>query len=280
MSTSSILGFVVRLAGVALVLGGCGSVSGTSSAGSGGAGGAGGVGTGAGGATGMVYSCTVAGLECLQATELPSEVTATQAACATEMGTYAGAPCPSTGYAGCCDKTSPPEMECYYPSQNTALYQSLCGSMKGTWVGMDGGVSDAGPTDAGGPATGAAAFVGTWARSGTQMLTCPTGTPTTTTIKGDLLITLGTTAGTVVGNTADGCMTTFTVSGNVATATPGQTCNTTTDGGVAETITVNSRTLTLSADGSSVDVMGNESVDMTASGVTCTRTGSGTYTKV
>jgi hypothetical protein len=241
-------------------------------------GGKGGV-VGAGGASGMIYSCTVAGLECLQGTELPSEVAATQTACAAEMGTYAGVPCPATGYAGCCDKPAIQEMECFYPSQNTDLYQGLCASMKGTWVGADGGVSDAGPTDAG-VGTGAAAFVGTWSRSGTETLTCPTGTPTTSMIKGDLVITLGATDGTIIGTTADGCMTTFTVSGNVATASPGQTCNTTTDAGVAETITVNSRTLTLSADGNSVDVMGNESVDKTASGVTCTRTGSGTYTKV
>jgi hypothetical protein len=194
------------------------------------------------------------------------------------MGTYAAAPCPSTGFVGCCDKPSAQQMQCYYPSQNTSLYQSLCASTNGTWVGSDGGVSDAGATDA--SATGAAAFVGTWARSGTDTLTCPTGAPTTSTIKGDLVITLGTADGTITGTTPDGCATTYTVSGNVATAASGQTCSTTTDAGVAETVTVNSRTLMLSADGTSMDVMGNETVDKTASGVTCTRTGSGTYTKV
>jgi hypothetical protein len=209
--------------------------------------------------------------------EFPSEVAAEQAACATSMGTFAAAPCPSTGFVGCCDKPSAQQMQCYYPSQNTDLYMGLCASTKGTWVAADGGVSDAGPADAG--ATDTAAFVGTWARSGTETLTCPTGNPTTSTLNGDLVITLGTTAGTIVGTVPDGCMTIFTVSGNVATATAGQTCNTTTDAGVAETVTVNSRTLTLSADGKSLDVTGNETVDKTAAGTTCTRTGSGTYTK-
>ncbi|HTQ44729.1 MAG TPA: hypothetical protein VMI75_18335 [Polyangiaceae bacterium] len=42
----------------------------------------------------------------------------------------------------------------------------------------------------------------------------------------------------------DGCVTNYSVSGNVATAAAGQVCNTTTEAGVAETITVISHTLT------------------------------------
>jgi hypothetical protein len=252
---------------------------GCSSSGSGGKGGAGGAGVGAGGASGtIVVSCTQAGIDCLEVTVFPTEVSGEQSACATSVGTFAMAPCPSTGFVACCDKPSAQEMQCYFPSQNTVLYKNLCAGTNGTWVVADGGVSDAGPADAG--AAGAAAFVGTWARSGTETLTCSTGTPTTATIKGNLAITLGTTSSTIVGTAPDGCMTIFTVSGNVATATAGQTCNTTTDAGVAETITVNSRTLTLSADGKSLDVAGNETVDKTAAGTTCTRMGSGTYTKV
>jgi hypothetical protein len=83
----------------------------------------------------------------------------------------------------------------------------------------------------------------------------------TTTLTGDLAIALDSTSGTITGTAPDGCVTNYSVSGNVASATPGQTCNTTTDAGVAEVITTSSRTLTLSADGSSLAVMGAETID-------------------
>jgi hypothetical protein len=101
------------------------------------------------------------------------------------------------------------------------------------------------------------------------------------TITGNLVITLGSMPDSVTATQPDGCMTTFSVAGNVATASPtGQMCNVTTEAGVAETITVSSRTFTLSADGTSMMVMGTETIDKTATMTMCTATASGTYTKM
>jgi hypothetical protein len=112
-----------------------------------------------------------------------------------------------------------------------------------------------------------------------QTVTC-NGTQTTTSFMGDLVIALGSSSGSITGTTPDGCMTNYTVSGNVATATPGQTCNTTTDGGVAEVVKVDLRTFTLSVDGKTLAENGSETIDKVQSGVMCSAMSTGTYTKM
>jgi hypothetical protein len=131
----------------------------------------------------------------------------------------------------------------------------------------------------GGPSGGAPGFVGTWARSGTQTVTC-NGTTMMTSFMGDLVITLGPSSGSITGATPDGCVTNYTVSGNVATATPGQTCNTTTSQGVAEVLTLESRTFTLSADGNTLTESGSETIDKVQVGIMCSAASTGTYTKM
>jgi hypothetical protein len=74
-------------------------------------------------------------------------------------------------------------------------------------------------------------------------------------------------------------MTSYSITGNVATATAGQSCNITTEAGIAETITVTSRTLTLSADGRTLTSQGSDTIDKTATGVVCTGMSSGTFAK-
>jgi hypothetical protein len=133
-------------------------------------------------------------------------------------------------------------------------------------------------SSSGAGANGASAFVGTWLRSGSQTVTC-SGTVTVNALSGNLVITLGSTAGTIVGTQPDGCVTTYSVNGNVATAAPGQTCDVTFDGGLAEMVTVVSHTLSLSPDGNSLGSMASDKIDKTATMTMCTGTGSNTYTK-
>jgi hypothetical protein len=218
------------------------------------------------------FSCTISGIVCIQGTEFASEVAAEQKACTGSQGTFAMAPCPSTGFAGCC--TKPAETDCYFPGLGVNVFQSECTKDGGTWTGS--GPSDGG---AGGGTSGAAAFVGTWARSGTQTVTC-NGNITTNNITGDLVIALDAMSGVIDGTPPDGCVTKYTVSSNVATANSGQSCSITTDAGVAEVITTNSRTLTLSADGTTLAVSGSETIDKTATQVMCSAMSTGTYTKM
>jgi hypothetical protein len=239
--------------------GGPGSGSGSSTSGSGGQSTSGSV------AGGTTFSCTLSGIVCVQIVAPASSMAAEKSAC---MGTFSVGTCPPAGIVACCDKGV--EDDCYFAGTTLSIFQSEC---KGTWVTADGGVA----IDDGG-ASGAAAFVGTWARSGSQTVTCPGGV-TTNAITGDLVITEGTTAGTIVGTQPDGCVTTYSVSGNVASAAAGQSCNTTTEAGVAETSTVVSHTLTLSADGSTLTSVGDETLDKTATMTMCTTVGMGTYTK-
>jgi hypothetical protein len=224
------------------------------------------------------FSCTVTGVVCIEGTDYPNEVPAQMKACANTPGgpgVFSMGPC--TGVAGCCYK--PAETDCLFPmpGETAATYESSCSKLGGTWMPADGGVGDGGG-EAG--ASGAAAFVGTWARSGTQTVTCPMGNPTTNQITGNLVIALGSMSGSITATTPDGCATQYSVSGNVATATAGQTCNIVTDAGVAETITTNSRTFTLSADGLTLMAVGNETIDKTATMTMCSAMGSGTYTKM
>lgn len=64
------------------------------------------------------------------------------------------------------------------PYYNLSVAQSLCGRTQGTWEMAHAGAVDAGAV------SGATAFVGAWARSGTQTVTCPMGNPTMNAITG------------------------------------------------------------------------------------------------
>lgn len=56
-------------------------------------------------------------------------------------------------------------------------------------------------------------------------------------------------------------MTTYSVSGDVATAMPGQTCNVTTEAGVSETLTVMNHTLRLNAGDTTLTSSSSETID-------------------
>jgi hypothetical protein len=232
---------------------------------------------GGGGGDGVTFSCTISGVSCIQAIAASSEIPAEQSACTKAGNSFAQAPCPDIAYAGCCNLPAAQEIDCYYPSIAVSVFQSACTKDGGTWMAGDGGVSDAGSN--GDAASGPEAFVGTWARSGTETITCPTGNPNQVAITGNLVIALGSASNTITGTTPDGCQTSYTVSGAVASATPNQTCNITTEAGVAEVLTVSSRTFNLSADGQTITAQGNGTLDKTATSTTCTITSSGTYTK-
>lgn len=200
--------------------------------------------------------------------------------------TFAVAPCPTNNLIACCVHpllvAGNNQEECYYAPDYTNpnsldVVRNLCLSMNRMWTTADGGVTAA---DGGDASVGPASFVGTWARSGTQTVTCPTGMPTTTAFGGNLVITMGATSDTIVGTQPDGCVTTYTVSGDTATAAPGQVCMVTLDGGAKETVTETSHTLTLSADGTTITSMSTSTIDKLASGTMCTATASGTFTKM
>ncbi len=140
----------------------------------------------------------------------------------------------------------------------------------------DGG--DAGDAGASGPG----AFVGTWSRSGTETLTCLTTHITEIPFSGDLVIALGTTAGTIVATQPDGCVENYTVSGNVATTTAGQSCQATTEAGVASVSTIVTHTLTVSADGSTLTEAGSDNVAITfpdGGTESCTAASTGSFPK-
>jgi hypothetical protein len=241
-------------------------------------GGSGGGGSPDGSSGGVIMSCSLPGDLCTQVVALPSEQAGEEQQCAKQGGaggatTFAVAPCPTAGSFGCCTDPAAAEMQCAYNQDQASVLQGLCNNGK-IWSGPDGG-----STGGDGGATGAAAFVGTWARSGTQTITCPTGNPTTNNITGNLVIALGSASDTIVGTPPDGCQTNYSVSGNVATAAAGQSCNITTEAGIAETITVVTHTFTLSADGKTLDAEVTSTIDKTATNTTCTAVSSGTYTK-
>lgn len=271
----------VGFAALLMAAGAC--VSSTSSGGADGGGDGAGVGGDGSGSGVVTFSCTAGGL-CTQIDGPPSSQAGEQSACASQTrSTFAVAPCATANVIACCIHPIlvGNEEQCYYAPDysnpnSLSVVQSLCASQHRMWVAADGGTSVAD----GGASVGPASFVGMWARSGTQTVTCPTGSPTMTTVGGNLNITLGTTSNTIVGTQPDGCAVTYTVSGDTATAAAGQTCNVTLDGGAHETITVTSHTLTLSADGTTLTSMSSSSIDKLATGTTCTAMASGTFTKM
>ncbi len=223
--------------------------------------------SGGDGGSGVTYSCTLPGTLCTQIVAPPSDMAGEQQACAMQMGMFAVAPCSQAGVVGCCINPDGIQEQCVYTA-TAGLTQSLCTQMGKMWVTPEGGSTG-----------GAGAFVGTWARSGTQTVTCPSGS-TTNMISGDLVIALGPMSDTLVATQPDGCMTNYSVSSNIATAMPGQMCSITTEAGVAETITVTSHTLTLSSDGLSLVSMSTDTIVKTATGTMCMGMASGTYTKM
>jgi hypothetical protein len=213
----------------------------------------------------VTFSCTSADL-CTEILAPPSAMAAELQVCNMQMGTF-GTGCSTVGVIGCCVHGI--ETQCSYNALEAMVDEELCAKMDGGWSMSDGGSV----------ASGAGAFVGTWVRSGTQTVTCPTGAPTTSMITGNLVIALGSTTGAVTGTQPDGCVTNYVVSGNVATAAPGQACNVTTEAGIAETDTVIAHTLTMSADGMTLTSMSSETIDKTATMTMCSAMSSGTYTK-
>jgi hypothetical protein len=219
------------------------------------------------GGSGVTFACTVGGGICTQIVGPASSMSGEQNACAMQMGTFAVAACPTAGSFGCCKDANGIEMQCAYDPMDQQVLQGLCTNGK-TWI----------PTEAGSGGMGPMAFVGTWMRSGTQTVMCPGGT-TMNMIAGNLVITLGSTSDGIVGTTPNGCVTSYSVVGTTASAMAGQTCNVTTEGGIAETITVISHTLMLSPDGKTLASMSSETIDKTAMMVTCMGTSTGNYAK-
>jgi hypothetical protein len=208
---------------------------------------------------------------CTQIVAPTSAMSGEQSGCSMQMGTFSTGACPTAGAVGCCNQGI--EEQCAYTSLEASILQMTCTGPGTTWMGSDAGTS----TEAG---SSASAFIGTWARSGTQTVTCGTAAPTTSTLTGDLTIAAGSNPASIVGTIPDGCVTTYTVAGMVATATPGEMCSITTEGGVAETTTVVSHTLTLSADGMTLTSVSNSTLDKTATMTMCTSASTGTFTKM
>lgn len=224
---------------------------------------------------GVIYSCLLASSDlCNQIVGTPGSASAEQSNCVGLLGGTSGSGCPMTGVVGYCDM-GVGGTQYVYSAGEAQVIEGLCPMNNGTWVTVDGGAGDGGGEV--GDAGGAAAFIGAWLRSGSQTITCEGGSPSTATFAGTLTITAGSSSRTIVGTQPDGCVTDYTVSGNVATATPGQTCNVTTDAGM-ETDTVVSHTLTLSTDGLTLTSASITTIDETATMTMCTATASGTYT--
>jgi hypothetical protein len=146
-----------------------------------------------------------------------------------------------------------------------------------------GNPSDASPSEASleDAAMGAPAFVGTWARSGNEALTCGPH-ELDASLDGNLVIALGTAASSIVATQPGGCTTTYTVSGNVASAAAGQSCSVTTEAGIQSVATIITHTLTVSADGSTLAEASSASdVETFADGgvENCTLTTSGSFAK-
>jgi hypothetical protein len=126
-----------------------------------------------------------------------------------------------------------------------------------------------------GCAGAAAPFIGTWTRSGTYTVTCPDGGVSTSALTGDLVIVEGVNDDALVATQPDGCQTDYTVSGLVATATPGDTCTLPNTGYIQ---TNNTHTLTLTSAGASTLTEASTGT-LNQNGPICTETGSGTFTK-
>jgi len=248
------------LLSAALVASACSSSSSSSG------GGGGGSNDGGTAGSGVTYACTVGAL-CTQIVAPTSAMSGEQSACTMQMGTFSTGACPTAGAVGCCVQGI--EEQCAYTSSEASILQLTCTGSGKTWTGSDAGTG-----------TSASAFFGTWARSGTQTTTCGTGKPTTSMLTGNLTIAAGSNPASILATAPDGCATSYTVVGMLATATPDEMCSVTTEGGIAETVTVVMHTLTLSADGMTITSTGSSDIDKTATMTMCTSTSTGTFTKM
>ncbi len=131
--------------------------------------------------------------------------------------------------------------------------------------------------------TGVQAFVGTWVRSGTIVITCPGQPATTDLLTGNLTIAVSPAGSTslIAAMQPNGCVTDYTVSGNVATEVAGQSCSTTNDAGLQTVLTNRTHTLTLSADGHTITESGQGVLAETENGaiINCPDESSGTFAK-
>ena len=208
----------------------CNSGSGGSGDGGSGSGGDGG---GAGGGT-VTFSCNGGGM-CTGIDGVPSDTAGEKAACAKQIAmTFAVAPCPSANLIACCTHpllvAGQNEEECYYAPDysnpnSLSFVQDLCGKLKYAWI-MDGG---AGPTeggtatDGGDASVGPSSFVGTWARSGTQIDDLPDGIAHDDDGRRQTWSSRSAPRATrSSGTQPDGCAVTYMVSGDTATAAAGQ----------------------------------------------------------
>jgi hypothetical protein len=130
----------------------------------------------------------------------------------------------------------------------------------------------------------AQAFVGTWARSGTTTTSCTGQAATQSALTGTLDIVQGADGNSIVStDSVNSCVTNYSVSANVATATPGQTCTFPNAKGGQSTTTQGTHTLTLSSDGKSMVTSNASSVKVGApdggAELDCTTQTDGTFTK-
>jgi trimeric autotransporter adhesin len=230
-----------------------------------------------------IFSCALGDI-CNQIAGTASSAAAEHNNCVNLVGGTEGSGCPMAGVVGYCDM-GVGGTQYVYSVQEAQVVQGTCSSVDGTWFSVDGGAGavdgGAGAVDGGASTTDAgdaAAFVGSWMRSGSQTITCEAGSPKTSTFAGTLTLVLGSSPDTLVGTQPDGCATIYSVSGSVATAMADQTCDLSTDAGM-ETQTVTMHTLTLSADGTSLMSASTTTIDETPTMTTCTAVASGTYTK-
>lgn len=113
-------------------------------------------------------------------------------------------------------------------------------------------------------ASGPGAFVGTWTQALAFLETCPGGKTYQESLAGNVVITLGTGASSLLATQYNGCTETYAVSGSVATSTGGQPCSEATDAGVVlSVITTVTSTLTVSSDGTTLTEAATDSVSQT-----------------
>jgi hypothetical protein len=149
---------------------------------------------------------------------------------------------------------------------------AACGSPSLTADAATGPPADTRVSDAAGAG---AAFLGSWAyATGTTTSTCVGLQPVTDPATGALVITPGPSAESVIATQPGICSLAFNVSGKVATIEPGQTCSVVDRSSERATYDMTNWTLTLSADGQTMDetLSARETVATDGGSVTCSFT--------
>jgi hypothetical protein len=163
------------------------------------------------------------------------------------------------------------------------LAVSGCSNTTGT-----GDDTDTEGTDGGGVSTTSTEqFVGMWNYStGTGTLTCPNEPTETLSVMGVLTIAAGSTPGTITtSSTANGsnCVTIFTVSGNAASADPGQTCTLTgtlSNGETSTEMRTAAGSFTIVGDTLTGNIGGPDVINQGGATYDCNISGTITYTKI